>query len=262
MARKKPVQSEAAAGKDDIDQSTEPSPTVAGKKIIGTGKADYLVGGAGDDVLVGKSGDDVLKGGGGHDTLDGGRGNDRLYGGRGNDFLSGGSGDDRLLGGAGNDQLAGGAGSDKLYGGSGDDVLEGGAGNDDLNGGAGSDIFMFGRGSGHDVVSSSDKNNIDIDGLILGEGIAPDQVWLERSGKNLNFFLFETGDMLTVRGWYSDPGRRLDFVETASRQQINVDGVEALVQAMSAFDMPVSGTTSLPAEVQAAINPVLAANWA
>lgn len=65
--------------------------------VIGSGKADVLVGGEAGDILYG---------GGGADHLGGLDGNDKLYGGDGNDFLEGGAGDDRIDGGAGNDTVS------------------------------------------------------------------------------------------------------------------------------------------------------------
>ncbi|EJN09578.1 calcium-binding protein [Herbaspirillum sp. YR522] len=245
----------------DEPASTSPAHAEPGKRLDGTRNADRLVGGRQDDTLHGKAGNDVLLGGAGDDQLDGGTGNDRLDGGAGNDMLDGGSGNDRLAGGAGNDTLHGGKGDDRLLGGAGDDVLHGGAGRDHLNGGAGNDTYLFGRGDGHDVIVNHDKHNTDRDRVLLGEGIAADQVWLQRAGKNLKLTLLESGDTLTVRGWYSNPARRLDQLELAGGQRLVEGRVESLVQAMSAFEPPAPGTAGLPAELQTVLKPVLAASW-
>jgi hypothetical protein len=58
-----------------------------GRTLVGTNRADRLIGSAGADVLVGRRGDDRLRGGAGPDWLVGGRGFDRLYGGWGNDRI-------------------------------------------------------------------------------------------------------------------------------------------------------------------------------
>lgn len=242
MARKKHTRSKAVA-KTDEPLDAAPPVAQAGKTLDGTSRADRLGGGRHDDTLRGKSGDDVLSGGAGNDTLDGGNGNDRLLGGRGNDTLHGGKGHDLLLGGAG------------------DDVLQGGAGNDRLNGGAGNDTYLFGRGDGHDVIVNHARQEADQDRVLLGEGIASDRVWLQRAGKNLKLTLLDTGDTLTVKGWYSHPDRRPDHLALADGKRLSSAGAESLVQAMSAFDPPAPGNAGLPAETQAVLKPLLAANW-
>ncbi len=134
--------------------------------LIGTSRADILVGGPEDDRLAGLRGDDRLFGGGGNDRLGGDDGHDNLFGNLGDDTVVGGSGcdrlfgeggDDWLFGGADNDELQGSAGTDRLFGGDGDDLLSGGVGDDFLNGeagrneltgGSGADLFLFGYGFG------------------------------------------------------------------------------------------------------------------
>ena len=103
--------------------------------IVGTGRADTLVGTPARDVIVGLGGPDLVRGraandrvcaGRGADTVVGGRNSDRVEGGRGRDVLRGGRHDDRLDGGAGIDRLFAGRSrgeSDLLSGGRGDDRL-------------------------------------------------------------------------------------------------------------------------------------------
>ncbi|WP_306175532.1 MULTISPECIES: calcium-binding protein [unclassified Stenotrophomonas] len=138
-------------------------------------------------------GDDVMLGGAGNDVLDGGAGNDQIDGGAGNDVVSGAEGNDRLLGGAGNDQL---------YGGAGDDDLDGGAGDDTLDGGTGSDTFRWGQGKGNDIIAAGDaqaKRRVHLQGI--GSGV---DVEFGRNGVDLQLRLVETGETLTVLGYY-DP---------------------------------------------------------
>lgn len=111
--------------------------------------------------LFGLEGDDSLSGGDGDDALLGGDGNDRLLGGAGDDLLQGGAGNDQLIAESGNDTLEGGDGDDLLSGSDGSNVYDGGAGDDSLvepdsasSGSPGADVFLFGRGDGHDTVSS------------------------------------------------------------------------------------------------------------
>ena len=134
--------------------------------LIGTSRADILVGGPDDDRLAGLRGDDRLFGGSGNDRLDGHDGHDNLFGNLGDDMVVGGPGRDRLfgeggndwlIGGTGNDELQGSTGADRMFGREGDDLLSGGddddflngeAGRNELTGGFGSDLFLFGYGFG------------------------------------------------------------------------------------------------------------------
>lgn len=65
--------------------------------IIGTSKADRLVGTAGAEVISGLGGADILLGRAGNDVIYGGSGSDRITGGGGYDYLYGGSGADRFI---------------------------------------------------------------------------------------------------------------------------------------------------------------------
>ena len=256
--------------------------------IYGYGGADTLTGGVGNDWLMGGDGNDTLNGGvgndylygqGGDDTLNGGTGNDRLYGGDGNDTLNGegghdriyahggddtlngGSGNDWLYGQGGNDTLDGGAGDDRLYGGAGADTLNGGSGNDYLEGGAGADTYRFGKGSGSDTLNNYSASSTENDRVSLGTGVSADQVWLERVGNNLRLTLYETGDKLTVRNWYSGATYRVRGFDLGNGKALLENQVDNLVSAMAAFSPPAAGQTSLPANYQETLNSVIAANW-
>ena len=78
----------------------------AGRRMVGTRRADRLRGTRGPDVMLGRGGNDLITALGGADRLDGGTGRDRLSGGTGDDRLTGGPGRDRMRAGAGNDRLA------------------------------------------------------------------------------------------------------------------------------------------------------------
>ena len=86
----------------------------AGQKatIIGTRRADKL---------LGTNGDDVIATGGGGDRVRGLRGDDLVCGGGGADVIRGGRGDDTLRGGPGKDELRGARGSNRCRGGRGSD---------------------------------------------------------------------------------------------------------------------------------------------
>jgi Ca2+-binding RTX toxin-like protein len=154
-----------------------------GDDIIGTPRADRLIGTSEGENIHGLADDDIIHGRGGADHINGGRGDDQILGGagadiirafKGQDDISGEAGDDRLYagqgddlvrGGAGNDYMHGWAGNDRLRGGTGRDILIGWTGNDSLEGGSGADTFVFdgnfgkdytARALGHDTISDFD----------------------------------------------------------------------------------------------------------
>lgn len=97
---------------------TEPA---AAKRMVGTNRANKLVGTAQRDEIVGRGGKDVILGG---------RLRDRLYGDEGDDVILGEAGNDRLWGGGRDDTLDGGTGRDRIWAGWGTDVVDAGRGND------------------------------------------------------------------------------------------------------------------------------------
>jgi len=130
-------------------------------KIMGTATHDKICGGAGNDTISLGSGSDVGYGGacgpldppetdaaawwrGGSAnalrragdppaTSAAADGNDRLVGGKGEDALFGGAGNDNLVGGSGRDLLSGGRGGDIIVGGPGRNRYYGDTGNDSIN---------------------------------------------------------------------------------------------------------------------------------
>lgn len=137
-------------------------------------------------VLIPTDDDDVLVGFSSDDSIEGGLGSDSINGGGGNDVLAGGEGDDTLVGGGGRDLLDGGAGKDLLIGSGGGTRLDGGTGDDILHGNGEGNIFVFGRGHGHDVITTARaglwglEDNFDI--VELADGIHPDDLVVVRQG--------------------------------------------------------------------------------
>jgi len=184
-------------------------------------------------------------------------GNDNI-----NDHLIGGAGNDTLYGYGGNDLLEGGAGNDYLYGGNGDDILDGGVGNDTLDGGSGNDTYLFGRGYDQDTIVDYDTTAGNTDVARFLDNIASDQLWFKHVGNNLEVDVIGTTDTLTIQNWYSGGAYQVERFETsADGKALLASQVNALVSAMASFTPPAAGQTSLPPEYQAALAPVLAANW-
>ena len=98
--------------------------TLAGiERIIGSSRADLIIGDDGDNVVTAWFGNDTLSGGDGDDALYGWQNQDRLVGGGGDDTLDGGIGIDTLLGGYGDDYLIADQSADSIDGGAGADTL-------------------------------------------------------------------------------------------------------------------------------------------
>lgn len=188
-------------------------------------------------------------------------GNDTLYGGAMNDLIDGGEGNDSLNGNAGADTLFGGDGSDTLQGGDGDDLLSGGVGTDSLNGGTGDDTYLFGRGDGADTISDYDTTAGNTDSLMFGSEIAPEQLWLSRSGNDLQMSVIGTEDRATISNWYNGAAYQVEEFKTSDGKTLLSSDVDALVSAMAAFAPPAAGQTTLPTEYQNTLNPLIAANW-
>jgi Ca2+-binding RTX toxin-like protein len=262
---------------DDIIRSANGDDTVrAGggwDTVYGGRGDDRLYGQGGEDTLYGEQGDDLLDGGTGIDILDGGAGDDRLIGGTGDDQLNGGAGDDVLDGGDGNDVLVGGGGGDCLFGGAGDDTLEGsggrdllvgGTGNDVLDSGRGDDTILFGHGDGHDTLAGLANNHGDT--VLFGSGIQSSHLWFTREGNDLAVNVLNNSgppsDGLRITDWYADKRNQVDKFQLADGGSLEAKQVEQLRMAMAAFEPPqLSSNFSLPQQIQAQLNPILAAAW-
>ena len=178
-------------------------------------------------------------------------GDDLLYGETGNDYLSGGLGNDRLDGGADADTLDGGGGNDTYIGGLGSDVLTDAS---TLS----NDVYVWGRGEGADVLTDAGG----VDRIDVLAGAADSQIWLRQVGSNLELSVIGTADSLTISNWYANSANRIESFKLADGQALMASQVQQLVDAMAAFAPPAAGQTTLPANYQTALNPVIAPSWA
>ncbi len=128
------------------------------------------------------------------------------------DIVVGTAGDDALAGGSRNDRLLGHGGNDVLAGNAGDDVLDGGAGDDVLEGGVGGDTYVFDRGDGNDVINEYGAAFGDIDTIRLGAGVLPSDVWLIRNSSDLTIGIADTGEQLTVEGYFLDASAAIERI--------------------------------------------------
>ncbi|MDM0113045.1 calcium-binding protein [Variovorax sp. J22R133] len=186
---------------------------------------------------------------------------DELIGTTGADGINGQGGDDVLYGDAGNDTLNGGAGDDELFGEDGNDTLMGGAGDDVLHGDAGSDTYRFGRGGGQDVVLEFDARDANLDVVVFDGNVSAQQLWFSRSGADLEVSIIGTEDLLIVDDWFTGSAHQVDQFRSGDGQVLLDTQVQNLVQAMSEFDAPAAGQTSLVASYLSSLDPILAANW-
>jgi len=163
------------------------------------------------------------------------------------------TGIENLVGTALNDNITGDGNANTLYG---------GAGNDTLAGGTGSDAYLFDRGDGEDVVQESDTTAGNKDELRFNPLMDVSQIWLSRvnAGKDLQFSIIGSSDRITVRNWYAGPANHIEEIYVGGKRLLDTN-VDKLVSAMAAFTPPAAGQTSLPANLQTALQPVIAANW-
>jgi Ca2+-binding RTX toxin-like protein len=236
-------------------------PTLASLRATGVRGNDQLAGTAGDDVFVNLASLSSFRAGTGQDILIGNDRADRLYGDDGNDQLFGAAGDDTLMGGNGQDRLLGGAGKDSLSGAMGDDLLQGGLGNDSLTGGTGNDRYVFAAGDGQDRIIENDSQGDSQDVLAFAGDITSSQLWFRQVANDLEISVIGTQDKVTVRTWFSDPGARLERIDTAGDGlSLKGAGVDALVAAMATMQAPLPGAP-ISEMTTPTLSPVMAANW-
>ena len=143
----------------------------------------------------------------------------------------------------------------------GDDFLAGGTGDDTLSGGIGNDLYYFERGNGTDRVIENDATAGNTDVVKFQAAyISDNQVWFSQVGNDLEVSIIGTQDQLVIKDWYLGSAHHVEQFKT-DFNTLTDSNVQNLVNAMAAFAPPVSGQTSLPPSYQAALNPVIAANW-
>ena len=157
--------------------------------------------------------------------------------------------------------FAGTSAADTITGTPGSNTINGGGGNDVLSGLAGDDTYIFGLGAGADTIADYDTTAGNTDVLAVGNGVATDQLWFRRVGSNLEVSIIGTDDKSTISNWYSGNSYHVEQFKTADGKVLTDTRVQALVEAMAAFSPPAAGQTTLPANYQTALTPVLAANW-
>jgi Ca2+-binding RTX toxin-like protein len=154
----------------------------------------------------------------------------------------------------------GNAKANKLTGNDGANVINGAAGNDTLTGGKGGDTYFMEAGTGQDTIVENDSTGGVNDLLQWGSSIRHDQLWLVKSGNNLEVSVIGTTDKAIIKDWYLGTAQHVEQI-WANGKVLTDTKAQALVDAMAAFSPPSAGQTTLSASYQAALNPVIAANW-
>lgn len=150
--------------------------------------------------------------------------------------------------------------AETLTGTLGNDVLQGNQGNDYLIGGQGNDCYEFSIGDGQDTINNFSNIADETDLLVLGEGIAKDDIWLTRSGEDLVIDLSGSDDQITVDSWFVDEAHQVDeiHVDNALLLSSKVDG---LISAMAGFDNPAAGNMDISSQIKDEIAPTIVAAW-
>ena len=117
-----------------------------------------------------------------------------------------------------NNKIFGGGGNDKLYAREGNDTLDGGAGDDNLYAGSGTTTFLWGKDSGNDIINAYNNGaSRGADTIQLGAGITKDSLsyLIDTNGNNLVLNNKDTGESLTITGWFRDTAYQVDSFQFA-----------------------------------------------
>lgn len=236
-----------------------------GDDILDAGTADAMALGGDGNYLNGGAGNDILRGREGSDWLEGGDGVDTITGGAGDDILTGGAGDgDSLNGGLGNDQYL-------IRQGDGADIAEDDATGAPVSNGVGDAITQrmvkieawkanplaagairpdwLGAPAGvqQGAVSGGE------DAVVFGTGIDIGDVRMQRSGtsgapgNDLIIQVMQTdpdtgvesfsGTQLTVKDWFSNPFKRVEWLKFADGNEIRIGDVTSFIVGGSGDDV-------------------------
>ncbi|PIE40354.1 MAG: hypothetical protein CSA51_01330, partial [Gammaproteobacteria bacterium] len=106
-----------------------------------------------------------------------------------------------------------------------DDILLMGAGDDQLDGSYGSDTYLYRAGNGKDTIFNHDETASNIDRLVFGAGITPDDVSLSRTyqlfGEKYLELKLSPEEVVTIPGFFeaiesSNSHTTIDYIEFAN----------------------------------------------
>ncbi len=120
-------------------------------------------------------------------------------------------------------------GTDFLFGTAENDTLDGGAGDDFLFGGAGDDTYLFGRGSGQDQIYDIGSPPGNLDTVLFAPDVQPGDIQVTRDADNIYLTIADTGETLTLGGWFSDPASKIEQISFAGGTVWDIATLEALL---------------------------------
>ena len=122
--------------------------------------------------------------------------------------------------------------------------FEGGAGNDTLQGSAYDDSYHFQPGDGRDTLTEVSPVAGGNDRLVFGEGLAPGDISVTRSGEDMVFAHTNGLDQITVTGWFKASTQWVERIEFADQTVWSATALTAaaLVVHGTAGDDTLTGT--------------------
>jgi hypothetical protein len=101
----------------------------------------------------------------------------------------------------------------------------------------------------------------DADVLAFGGSFGHDELWFAESDGDLVISVIGKQRSVTVSDWFDSPESTIGTIKTSDGFSISDEGIDRLVQAMSAFSPPSSGNGHYAHATADALAPTLAANW-
>jgi len=158
---------------------------------------------------------------------------------------------------AGDDVLAGSAAQSLLTGGQGDDIYVADFGTSSMidTSATSDDIYMWTGDAAVSKISDSGGN----DTLLIGAGVAVDQLWFRQYNNDLFVSVLGKSGYVQVKDWYSDTAHRLERIELSDGKTLLAVDVQEFVDTMGSLSYPVGST--LPTEQHAVLAPLFSTYW-
>jgi hypothetical protein len=123
-----------------------------------------------------------------------------------------------------------------------------------------SPTYSFALGTGAEQITPAPGVHGELD---FGAGIATDQLWLDRSGNNLQIDIMGTHDQVTIAGWYANTPSQLQGIETVNGSMLDTQ-LQSLVNAMATYSTAHPGfdpTVATQAPSDPTLQAALATAW-